>query len=311
MRSSVSNLQDGLGKTLNDRLDKNHESWSREHKNTMDVVNELTKRLTKLDDTNQRVVDVAAELKMIQNVLQNPKQRGTFGEYQLESVLGNVMSPAQYQMQYAFKNKEVVDAVVFLDKGKILPIDSKFSLENYNRMVEAKSKEEKENYLNKLKQDLKGRIDETSKYVRPEENTMELAFMFIPSESLYYDLLVSNVGGGSSSRNLINYAYKDKKVIIVSPTTLIAYLQTVLQGLRSLQIEEQTKDIIKRVGQLKSHLDKYSEYHSKIGGSLQTVVNHYNNGSKEWDKIDKDVVKITGGETGPTMELIEGPSRGE
>jgi DNA recombination protein RmuC len=277
----------------------------------MDVVNELTKRLTKLDDTNQRVVDVAAELKMIQNVLQNPKQRGTFGEYQLESVLGNVMSPAQYQMQYAFKNKEVVDAVVFLDKGKILPIDSKFSLENYNRMVEAKSKEEKENYLNKLKQDLKGRIDETSKYVRPEENTMELAFMFIPSESLYYDLLVSNVGGGSSSRNLINYAYKDKKVIIVSPTTLIAYLQTVLQGLRSLQIEEQTKDIIKRVGQLKSHLDKYSEYHSKIGGSLQTVVNHYNNGSKEWDKIDKDVVKITGGETGPTMELIEGPSRGE
>ncbi|MCL2110190.1 DNA recombination protein RmuC [Microgenomates group bacterium] len=309
LRRDVLNLQNELNKTLNERLEKNHDNWSREHKNTMEVVNELTKRLTKLDDTNQRVVDVTAELKTIQNVLQNPKQRGTFGEYQLESVLGNVMSPTQYQMQYQFKSKEAVDAVVFLDKGKMLPIDSKFSLENYNRMVEAKNKEQKENYLKLLKQDLKNRIDETSKYIRPEESTMELAFMFVPSESLYYDLLTNYAGSGSSERNLIDYAYKDKKVIIVSPTTLIAYLQTVLQGLRSLQIEEQTKDIIKRVGQLRAHLDKYGEYHSKIGSSLQTVVNHYNKGSGEWVKIDKDVVKIAGGEMRAQVELIEGPMR--
>ena len=115
-------------------------------------------------------------------------------------------------------------------------------MENYNRMINAETKSEREMWLNKVKADLKGRIDETSKYIRPRENTMDFAFMFIPSESLYYDLLINNVGQGGSSRDLIEYAFRDKRVIIVSPTSFLAYLQTVLQGLRSLQIEEQAKD---------------------------------------------------------------------
>ena len=142
-------------------------------------------------------------------------------------------------IQYKFNNSEIVDAVIFLDKQKILPVDSKFSLENYNRMIESEG-EEKKQLAKKVRDDLKIRIDETAKYIRPNENTMDFAFMFIPSESLYYDMLIGKVGSnGGDERDLIEYAFRDKRVIVVSPTSFMAYLQTVLQGLKSLQIEEQ------------------------------------------------------------------------
>ena len=271
------------------------------------LVADVTQRLAKLDDTNRRVVDVATELKTLQNVLANPKQRGVFGEFYLESVLDNVLPPSQYQMQYGFKDGVIVDAAVFLDKGKVLPVDSKFSLENYNRMVEAENKAEREVLLGKVKNDLKSRIDETAKYIRPDEGTMDFAFMFIPSESLYYDLLINNVGAGGSSRDLIEYAFRDKRVIIVSPTSFLAYLQTVLQGLRSLQIEEQARDIQVRVGLLGVHIKKFDELLSKMGKSLSTTVNHYNNSYKELSKIDKDVVKIAGGEGSTDPMLVDKP----
>lgn len=273
------------------------------------LVADVTQRLAKLDETNRRVVDVADELKTLQNVLQNPKQRGVFGEYYLESVLENILPSKNYQMQYKFKDGEIVDAVVFLDKGQILAVDSKFSLENYNRMVSAKDKPDREKLLAKVRTDLKGRIDETSKYIRPSEGTMEFAFMFIPSESLYYDLLIGDVGTGSSARDLIEYAFRDKKVIIVSPTSFMAYLQTVLQGLRSLQIEEQAKDIQVRVGKLGQHIGKFEEYMQKLGAALGTTVNHYNAAHKELGKVDKDVVKIAGNDPSIEPLLIDKPQQ--
>jgi DNA recombination protein RmuC len=131
-------------------------------------------------------------------------------------------------------------------KDKIIPIDSKFSLENYNKILEEKDELKREIYLKDFRTDLKKRIDETSKYIRPEEGTMEFAFMFIPSEGIYYDLLVNKVGTlKANSVDLIEYAFKEKKVIIVSPTSFYAYLQTVLQGLRALQIEENALEIRK------------------------------------------------------------------
>ena len=242
-----------LNESVSDKLERSNAqvqtSVQKQLSESAKLVADVTQRLAKLDETNKRVVDVATDLKTLQNVLQNPKQRGVFGEFYLESVLDNVLPAKQFQMQYRFKDGEAVDAVIFLDKGQILPVDSKFSLENYNRMINAETKAERELWLNKVKADLKGRIDETSKYIRPREHTMDFAFMFIPSESLYYDLLINNVGAGGSSRDLIEYAFRDKRVIIVSPTSFLAYLQTVLQGLRSLQIEEQAKDIQVRVGQ--------------------------------------------------------------
>lgn len=303
---TIASLQQILGEKLERTNTNVQTSVNKQLSESAKLIADVTHRLTKLDETNRRVVDVADELKTLQNVLQNPKQRGVFGEYYLESVLNNVLPTGQYKMQYRFNDGEIADAVIVLDKGKLLPVDSKFSLENYNRMIEAEG-EERTRLLGKVKLDLKARIDETSKYIRPNEGTMDFAFMFIPSESLYYDLLVNNVGTGSSSRDLIEYAFRDRHVIITSPTSFMAYLQTVLQGLRSLQIEEQAKDIQVRVGQLGSHISKFDEYMKKLGGALGTTVNHYNNASKEFVKIDKDVVKIA--DKSPSVEslLLEKP----
>jgi len=303
----INNLQQSVG----DKLERNNlsaqTSMQKQLGESAKLISDVTQRLAKLDETNKRVVDVADELKTLQNVLQNPKQRGVFGEYYLESVLDNILPSKNYQMQYKFKDGEIVDAVVFLDRGQILPIDSKFSLENYNRMVGEDKKPEREKLLARVRSDLKNRIDETSKYIRPSEKTMDFAFMFIPSESLYYDLLIGDVGTGSSARDLIEYAFRDKKVIIVSPTSFMAYLQTVLQGLRSLQIEEQAKDIQIRVGRLGQHIGKFDEYMQKIGRSLGQTVGHYNEAHKELGKVDKDVIKIAGADSRVDPLLFDKP----
>lgn len=309
--TELSRVINDLQQTVGDKLERNNTSMQtsmqKQLSESAKLVTDVTQRLAKLDETNRRVVDVAEELKTLQNVLQNPKQRGVFGEYYLESVLDNILPSKNYQMQYKFNDGEIVDAVVFLDKGQILPIDSKFSLENYNRMVNEDKKPEREKLLARVRADLKNRIDETSKYIRPSEKTMDFAFMFIPSESLYYDLLIGDVGTGSSARDLIEYAFRDKKVIIVSPTSFMAYLQTVLQGLRSLQIEEQAKDIQIRVGKLGQHIGQFDDYMQKLGKSLGLTVGHYNDAHKELGKVDKDVIKIAGSDPGVDPLLLDKP----
>lgn len=316
MQRSVVELRESLQENINEKLKagqaQTNESIQRQFTQSAKIIADVTQRLTQLDETNKRVVSVADELKTLQNVLQNPKQRGVVGEYYLQSVLENVLPPGRFQMQYKFADGEIVDAAIFLDKDKVLPIDSKFSLENYNRLIEEADKATKEALVKKFKVDLKARIDETSKYIRPSENTMDFAFMFIPSESLYYDLLINKVGTtATNSRDLIEYAFQDKHVIIVSPTSFTAYLQTVLQGLRSLQIEEQAKDIQKRVGELGRHIASYDVFMQKLGGSLGTTVNHYNNAHKELKKIDKDVIKIA--HNAPSIEplLLDKPTTDE
>jgi DNA recombination protein RmuC len=271
------------------------------------LIREVTKGLTKLDETNRQVVSFADQLQNMQDILKNPKQRGILGEYYLETLLKNVLPPSQYQMQYGFNNGEIVDAVVFV-KDKIIPIDSKFSLENYNRISETSDQTEKERLEKIFVNDLKLRIQETAKYIRPEEGTMEFAFMFIPHEAIYYDLLINKIGAvKEDTENLIQRAAGKYKVIIVSPTSFLAYLQTVLQGLRAMQIEEKTKEIQKNVANLMNHLKSYEDYHSKLGSSLSTVVNHYNNGSKEFKKIDKDIVRITGESIEFEQSLLDKP----
>jgi DNA recombination protein RmuC len=271
------------------------------------LIREVTKGLTKLDETNKQVVSFADQLQNLQDILKNPKQRGILGEYYLETLLKNVLAPAQYQMQYAFTNGEIVDAVVFV-KDKIIPIDSKFSLENYNRLTEAKDPSEKERLEKVFVNDLKLRITETSKYIRPNEGTMDFAFMFIPHEAIYYDLLINKIGAVTEdTENLIQRAAGKYKVIIVSPTSFLAYLQTVLQGLKAMQIEETAKDIVKRVSELSEHLKKYETYHNKLGNSLETVVNHFNSSSKEFKKVDKDVVRITGVSQSFDVPILDKP----
>lgn len=271
------------------------------------IIGDVRERLAKLDETNRQVVSFADQLRSLQDILKNPKQRGVLGEYYLETVLKNVLPPGSYQMQYTFADGSIVDAAVFV-KEKIIPIDSKFSLENYNRMAEEKNPAERERLEKVFKSDLKLRIDETSKYVKPSENTMDFAFMFIPHEAIYYDLLVNQVGSLKvNARDLIEYAFR-QHVIVVSPTTFLAHLQTVLQGLRGLQIEESAKEIRNRVEMLSRHLLAYQEYFKKLGSHLSVAVGSYNKAGNEFEKIDKDVAKITDGKATIKIEEIELPA---
>lgn len=314
LSDDIVRLQNGLQTELNERLQKNQEMMLGQFGESSKIIAEVTRNLTELKESNKQVMGITDELKTLQNVLQNPKQRGVLGEYYLQSVLENVLPPERFKLQYKLCKDEagrdlICDAVVLLDKGMMLPVDSKFSLENYNRLVEEKDKARREELVKLFKSDLKNRIDETSRYIRPREGTMDFAFMFIPSEAIYYDLLVNKVGvTGANARDLIEYAFREKNVIIVSPTSFMAYLQTVLQGLRSLQIEETAKEIQQRVGELGRHIAAYETYMQKLGSSLSTTVNHYNNAHKEFKKVDKDVVKIAG--TSPAVEplLLERPT---
>lgn len=297
------NLRESLDKKIGENSKEMHESLKHQSSESFKIIRDITEKLTRLDETNKQVVSFADQLQSLQDILKNPKQRGILGEYYLETMLKNVLPTGSYEMQYSFSDGTIVDAVVFV-KDKIIPIDSKFSLENYNRLVEEKNQQEKERLEKLFKEDLKKRIDETAKYVKPKEGTMDFAFMFIPHEAIYYDLLISQVGAIKvNTRDLVEYAFKEKHVIIVSPTSFLAYLQTVLQGLKALQIEESAKDIKKNVESLQKHLRSYQEYQDKLGNALSTTVSHFNNSSKEFRKIDKDVVKITGGES--EFELIE------
>lgn len=307
-----------LRNTIDRKLSETHRATQDQINNSMRTMQGITGQsakqiadvvagLTKLEETNKQVVNFSAQLQNLQDILKNPKQRGVLGEYFLEETLKNVLPPNAYQMQYAFRDGVIVDAVVFVQK-KIIPIDSKFSLENYEKILAAKESDERERLEKIFKQDLKNRIDETSKYIKPEEGTMDFAFMFIPSEAIYYDLLVNKVGAVQvSTRDLIEYAFKDKKVIIVSPTSFLAYLQTVLQGLRALQIEESAKAIRTNVEKLGRHITAFDEFMKKIYNSLGTTVNHFNAAYKEFGKIDKDVARITEGEKTIEPATLEKP----
>jgi DNA recombination protein RmuC len=234
-------------------------------------------------------------------VLANPKQRGVLGEFYLEQILQNLLPAGTYELQYKLAEGTVVDAVIRLD-DKLLPVDSKFSLENYNRLVEAKA-ENRSAIEKAFKEDLKKRIDETAKYIQPKKGTLEQALMFIPSEAIYYDLLANKVGAaGVNGRDLMQYAAVEKRVTIVGPSTLSAMLQIVSQGLKSLEIQKDTEIIRSNVEQLGKHLRGYEGYMQKLGNSLGATVGHYNSAHKELARVDKDVVKIAGGNS--TMEPL-------
>jgi len=296
-----------LNRTMDTKMTENtrhmNESVKNQFSESAKLIKDVTQGLTKLDETNKQVVSFADQLQSLQDILKNPKHRGILGEYYLETLLQNVLAPTQYKMQYPFANGEIVDAAVFV-KDKIIPIDSKFSLENYNKLSVEQNPQEKEKLEKAFVNDLKLRIQETSKYIRPKEGTMDFAFMFIPHEAIYYDLLVNKIGAiTEETDNLIQRAANKYKVIIVSPTSFLAYLQTVLQGLKAMQIEESAKEIRKNVEGLQKHLKTFEEYQSKLGNALTTTVNHFNNSNKEFKKIDKDVVRITGVDS--DIELLE------
>lgn len=295
-------------------LSESHRSMQTQFSQTSKLIEDVTQRLTTLDNTNKQVLDFSSQLQKLQDILKNPKQRGILGEFYLESLLGNTLPPESFKMQYTFPDTTIADAVVFVN-GKIIPIDAKFTLENYNRCVEAASDEERFKFEKLFINDLKGRIQETTKYIQPNHGTTDFAFMFIPHEALYYDLLTNKIGslGGDETENILQRAAGKYRVIIVSPTNFLAYLQTILQALNALKIEKNAEEIKKRVKELHRHFSAFADFHDRMGKNLSTTVNQYNHSSEELRKLSKDITKITAGEVGELIEMqkVTKPEIGE
>lgn len=318
----LQNRIDDLGKILDDKLDRGQDrmnvavrdQFDRSQRLMSDITKQVSEQLLEVvkgvsatQESTKQVFTIAEQLADLEKVLKHQKQRGNLGEASLELILGNILPPGTYKMQYEFPGGETVDAVIETKEG-LIPIDAKFSLDNYTRLANAVDDKQRDEFEKTFKNDLKLRIDETAKYVRPKDGTLPFAFMYIPAEGIYYDLLVNEVGSTKvNTRNLIDYAYNDKKVIIVSPTTFAAYLQSVLYGFKAFKIEETAKDIAKNVENLSRHLKAYEESQAKLGNALSTTVNHFNTGAKQFKMIDKDVLKITGGSAGLALEALERP----
>lgn len=300
-----------LTRTMDERLRTSqtdlHQVLRHQDSEAKKLITDITRELTEVKESNKQVFSITEQLQNLEKVLKHQKQRGNLGEASLELILANILPPGAYKTQYQFKNGETVDAIIQTKEG-IIPVDAKFSLDNYTRIVNEKDDKRREELEKDFRNDLKNRIDETSKYIRENEGTLPFAFMFIPAEGIYYDLLINEIGSVKvNTRSLIDYAYKDKKVIIVSPTTFYAYLQSVLYGFKAFKIEESAKGIQKRVEDLGKHLMAYEDYMRKLGTTLGTTVNHYNTAYKELKKVDKDVMRITGEEVGIESVLIDKP----
>lgn len=308
-------LESKLGEGTNRMFESMRTQFDESQRLASDIRDLVAKQLTevkveqtKTNEATTRFMGIAEQLANLEKVLKHQKQRGNLGEASLELILSNILPPGSYKMQYEFPGGETVDAIIETKEG-VIPIDAKFSLDNYQRLVNAVDDKQREELEKQFKNDLKMRIDETAKYVRPKDGTLPFAFMYIPAEAIYYDLLVNEVGSVKvNTRNLIDYAYNEKKVIIVSPTTFAAYLQSVLYGFKAFKIEETAKDIAKNVEALGRHLNAYQEYYRKLGASLSTTVNHFNTGSKELGKINKDILRITGESAEIETPLLEKPS---
>ena len=314
MQEMARTMDTRLGEGMRTQLDHSQKTFSSIQQQMDAITNrvssqlmEVVKGVSETRESTKQVFTIAEQLQNLEKVLKHQKQRGNLGEASLELILSNILPPGTYKMQYEFPGGETVDAIIETKEG-VIPIDAKFSLDNYQRLVNAVDDAQRAELEKQFKNDLKLRIDETSKYVRPKDGTLPFAFMYIPAEAIYYDLLINEVGSVKvNTRNLIDYAYNEKKVIIVSPTTFAAYLQSVLYGFKAFKIEETAKDIAKNVEALGRHLNAYQDYYKKLGNSLSTTVNHFNAGSKELGKIDKDVLRITGSSAELEAPLLEKP----
>jgi DNA recombination protein RmuC len=308
VNTQISNANDQMFRTLSTQFSESQKLVTGVRDAVNGQLNEIAKRVGETQQATAQVFTVAEQLKNLEKVLTSQKQRGNLGEAGLALVLGNALPPSTYKMQHQFTNGDRVDAVITMPDGKLIPIDAKFPMENYVRTIDETDPEIRTDYENLFKTDLKNRIDETAKYVRPGENTLDFAFMFIPAEGIYYDLTVGEIGTiRVNTRNLIEYA-REKKVIIVSPTTFAAYLQTVLMGFKAFNIEKGAREIAKNIAALGRHLNAYQEYFTKLGNSLGTTVNHFNNAAGEFRKIDRDVLRITGTSPELSIELVERPN---
>ena len=238
----------------------------------------IHERLGKVDEATTQMLARAKELGRLEQALRPPKARGGFGELLLENLLRDRLPPSAFQMQFTFDGGERVDAVVRVDR--LIPVDSKFPLDNYNRLVEAEHDDERTLAERQFARDVKQHIDVISaKYIRPDEGTYDFAFMYIPVESVYYELACGKTGA------LLQYAH-GKRVFPVSPTTFVAYLQVIVLGLRGMQIERHAHEVMAYVAELQRDFTRFSGDFEKLGTHLSHAQSKYHEAGKRLDKFE-------------------------
>ncbi len=251
--------------------------------NTTAIFGNVQEKLGKLEETNRQIYEISKDISSLQDLLRAPKFRGIMGETLLENLLSQILPAKHYQVQYRFKNQDAVDAVIRLGE-RLVPVDAKFSLENFQKMQGTENEQEKNVFRKKFSQDIKYRVDEiASKYILPQENTYDFALMYIPAENIYYEVVIKE--------DLLGYCLS-RKVIPVSPNTFYAYLQVICLGLKGLKVEENAKEILKNLGMLSIEINKFKEDFSLLGGHLANASRKYEDGQRKLDKFSDKLSNI-------------------
>ena len=263
------------------------------------IIGDIHTKLGTLETTAKNIQDIGKDISSLQNILQAPKLRGNLGEYLLEELLKQIFPAANYESKYSFKNGTQVDAIIKLG-GFIVPIDSKFPLESYQRFIEADNDEDKKNSKKEFISSVRKRIDETAKYINPAEGTSDFAMMYIPAENVFYEAVI-NDSFTNKEYELLNYAMS-KYVIPVSPNSFYAYLMMVLIGLKGLKIEQEAKTILGELSLVQDKFRKFYSDYSLVRKHLSNAVGKYDDSAKGAEKLNDQIGRITGRKT----ELIEG-----
>ncbi len=254
------------------------------------VVGDVREHLGRLEKSNQRLYEIGKDISSLQNLLQSPKIRGGIGEYILENLLKQILPGKYYTLQYEFKSKERVDAVIRLGEG-IVPVDAKFPLENFKRMLEASDEKERAAIKKSFASDIKTHIRNISeKYIVPDEGTFDFALMYIPAENVYYETIIKDEKL-SEDTGIFQYAI-NKKVIPVSPNSFYAYLRVILLGLKGMAVEKSAKEIIFNLSRLRGDFDKFGTEFTKIGRHLDNARTNYSESEKRLIKLTDKLVKI-------------------
>src|SRR5919202_6146292 len=287
----------GLTDTVDRRLGTLDEKVDRRLEHASKQTNAIHKQLGDVGRASSVLAEQAKELGQLQQVLRPPKARGGFGELLLENLLRDRLPPTAYSLQYGFMGGERVDAVIRTDR--LVPIDAKFPLDNFERLVDSQESAERELHEKAFARDVKGHVDAiASKYIRPDEGTYDFAFMYLPSEAIYYELACGKTG------DLLRYAH-DKRVLPVSPTTFTAYLQVIVLGLKGLQIEQHAHEVIAYCAQRQKDFGRFKEDFDLVGTHLGRAQSKFTDDEKRLGKFE---TKLEQASETPEPELTSGPA---
>lgn len=287
MRKTLAEQLQSTNKTIGDRLD-----------NAAKVFGDVQRRLGEVQKSTEQVYETAKDLRKLEEILHAPKLRGGIGEFLLGDFLSQILPPKSYTLQYSFKSGVQVDAVIHLI-DKMVPVDSKFPLENFKRFIGTQNEEDKKVFRKKFMQDVRKHVDDiANKYIIPDEGTFDFALMYIPAENVYYETIIKDESFGEE-KSLSVYAM-DKKVIPVSPNSFFAYLQAIALGLKGLEIEKSASEIKDKLGRLRVDFRKFIEDFEILGGHLSNAMKKYEDADKKLGRFDE---KLNSLEEIKTQEL--------